>query len=94
MPTCAFCQKKIELSEKPGRCDLCPHCDRDLHCCFQCLFYDANAHHECREPQADIVLEKDKANFCDYFIFDPQIQVKTEDKNAARAKLEALFKKK
>lgn len=94
MSPCAFCQKKLEIKEKPGRLDECPHCHRDLHCCYQCRFYDRSAHHECREPQADFVAEKEKANFCDYFVFDPQIRVKTEDKEAARAKLEALFKKK
>lgn len=94
MPRCAFCQKEVELKEKPGRREVCPHCGRDLHGCYQCRFYDKSTHHECREPQADFVAEKDQGNFCDYFVFDPQIQVKTEDKAKARTKLEALFKKK
>ena len=94
MPKCVFCQKEVGLAEKPGRSEECPHCGRDLHCCYQCRFYDVKAHHECREPQADFVAEKDKANFCDYFVFDPQIKVQTEDKEKARAKLEALFRKK
>lgn len=90
---CVFCQKDVFVSERVGRRDVCSHCGRDLHCCYQCHFYDKNAHHECREPQADFVKEKDEVNFCDTFRFDPQIVVKTEDKEAARAKLDALFKK-
>ena len=93
MPSCAFCQKDISLKDKPGRRDVCPECGRDLRCCYQCHFYDASAHHECREPQADWVSEKDKSNFCDYFIFDPQIQVKTEKKDTLQSKWENLFKK-
>lgn len=94
MPVCCFCQKDISLKEKPGFRDACPHCGRDLHCCYQCYFYDRSAHHECREPMAEFVADKDKNNFCDYFVFDPQIQVQPENKNAVKAKLEALFKKK
>ncbi len=90
---CAFCQTDVSVSERAGRRDSCPHCGGDLHCCYQCHFYDEQAHHECREPQADWVKEKDQANFCDYFRFDPQRVVKGENKEAAKAKLEALFKK-
>ncbi|MBI4125149.1 MAG: hypothetical protein HY466_04385 [Deltaproteobacteria bacterium] len=94
MAPCAFCQREVVLTEKPGRREECPHCGRDIHCCYQCRFYDAKAHHECREPQADFVAEKDQANFCDYFVFAPQIRVKTEDKEKLKAQLNNLFKKK
>jgi len=94
MSKCCFCQQEVTIVDRVGRRDACPSCGRDLHCCFQCHFYDENAHHQCLEPQADYVSEKDQANFCDYFRFDPRIQIKTVDKNAQHAKLEALFKKK
>lgn len=90
---CAFCQKEV-AEARPGRGDVCPHCGRDLHCCFQCHFYDESAHHQCREPQADYGTEKDKSNFCDYFRFDPQIRVKTSDKEVLKAKWESFFQKK
>ena len=93
MAKCAFCQKEVPVLGRVGRCDVCPSCDHDLHCCYQCQFYDAKAHRECREPQAEYVSDKEKANFCDYFVFDPQIQVKTADKEAQKAKFESLFKK-
>ncbi|MDO8527137.1 MAG: hypothetical protein Q7T03_05545 [Deltaproteobacteria bacterium] len=92
MSLCAFCQKEVSLSGTVGRRDVCPHCDADLHCCFQCHFYNPDVHHECTEPQADYVSEKEKANFCDYFRFDPHAKVKVADKEAQKAKLDALFK--
>lgn len=61
---------------------------------MQCKFYDPNVHHECREPQADFVSEKDQANFCDYFVFGPRLKVQIEDARKAKEKLEGLFKRK
>ena len=94
MLQCAFCQREITLTGRVGRLDSCSFCGRDLHCCYQCHFYDVDAHHECREPQADFVKEKDQANFCDWFRFEPRIKVKVADKEAQKARLESLFKKK
>ena len=34
---------------------------------MNCRFYDSSAYNDCSEPAADRVVEKDKANFCDYF---------------------------
>lgn len=93
MSSCVFCQKEV-VTESVGRRDTCPSCGRDLHCCYQCRFYDASVHNQCREPLADWVTEKEKSNFCDYFHFDPQIRIKSASKEDAKAKLEALFKKK
>jgi hypothetical protein len=39
-----------------------------MKCCFNCKFYDREAHHQCREPQAEWVRYKEKANFCSYFV--------------------------
>jgi protein-tyrosine-phosphatase len=32
-----------------------------------CQFFDKAAYNECREPMANRILEKETANFCDYF---------------------------
>lgn len=93
MPLCTFCQKEI-LTPKPGRLETCLFCQGDLHCCLQCHFYDSQSYNECSEPQAERVLEKEKANFCDYFVFDPQTRIKKESADNSKEKLEALFKKK
>lgn len=93
MPLCVFCHKEIVLTGKPGRTEECPHCRRDLHCCLQCQFYDPKSHHECRESQAEFVADKDRANFCDYFVFDPQTKVKSATKETMKSKADAWFKK-
>lgn len=38
-----------------------------MHVCRNCAHHDTSAYNECREPQADRVLEKERSNFCDYF---------------------------
>jgi hypothetical protein len=32
-----------------------------------CTFYDLKVYNECRESNADRIVDKEKANFCDYF---------------------------
>ncbi len=45
----------------------CESCAADLRCCRTCRFYDPSAYNACTEPAADRVLEKDRANFCDFY---------------------------
>ncbi|MEO5366946.1 MAG: hypothetical protein H7831_11465 [Magnetococcus sp. WYHC-3] len=47
--------------------DLCPQCAWETHCCANCRFYDTHHYNDCREPQAERVVEKEKGNYCDYF---------------------------
>lgn len=49
------------------RTTTCPRCGKDAHVCLNCRFYDTSAHMECREPIAEPVGQKDRANFCEYF---------------------------
>jgi hypothetical protein len=64
---CWKCQKSDGLPDKPNRLELCPRCNSFLHCCLNCRFYEKNAYHECKEPQAEWVQDKKMANFCGYF---------------------------
>ena len=50
------------------RSDLCEKCHASLRSCKMCEFYDQTAYNECREPQAERMLEKEKANYCDYYV--------------------------
>lgn len=95
---CVFCGGVVPLPDQvqPGRGDLCARCGGYVHCCRQCRFYDPRAHHQCHEPQVELVLDKTQANFCDYFEFqggtgaaDPQ-QARIAE---SRSKLDALFRK-
>ena len=69
MKSCFNCKKTLDIKERPGRSETCPHCGADLHACLNCRFHDRTSSDECREPQAERVLEKDRANFCEYFEF-------------------------
>jgi hypothetical protein len=33
------------------------------------MFYDRAAPKQCREPAAELVNNKERANYCDYFVF-------------------------
>lgn len=91
--TCFSCGKVTPVVSTVGRRDECPQCRADLHVCKNCAFYDKTAYNECREPSADVVLEKERANFCDFF--QPGSHAKVADKKAdLLAAAEALFKKK
>lgn len=66
---CYNCQTPLDLprGSSLGRTEECPSCGVDLRCCKMCFFYDTSAYNECREPTAERILEKEKANFCDFF---------------------------
>jgi len=92
---CVFCGKKIPTKEKVSRSDTCPHCKRDLRCCKQCKFFDPHAYNECREVLAERIADKERANFCEYFVPKGSKAVSGSRNRTREAKdaLEALFKK-
>jgi rRNA maturation protein Nop10 len=63
---CAFCHKEL-IEKKIYIRDECPQCGKDLHICFNCEFYDANAYRQCRESCKEPVHDKEKLNYCDLF---------------------------
>ena len=92
---CFHCRRTLALESQVSRQDQCPHCGSDLHCCVNCEFYDKFAHNRCREPQAEYVSDREKANFCEYFRFrmsekDP---TRMDAKEKAKTEWEALFRK-
>ena len=90
---CFSCQKVNSSLGKIGFRDECLFCRADLHVCKNCEFYDVKVYNECRETSADIVREKDRTNFCDFFSPSKNgltiIDEKARLKNAA----DSLFKK-
>lgn len=75
-----------------ARRDECPACSAELHVCRMCRFYDPRVSQACREPVADPVQDKQRANFCGYFEPAPRAHRACEDRSdAARQDLEALF---
>lgn len=72
----------------------CPtSCCADLHVCRMCRFYDPAVANACNELLAEPVLDKERANFCDYFQARPDAYTPdaTEQAERARAALAALF---
>ncbi len=65
--TCHACSADLEFDDPIGRSARCPRCGSDLRCCLNCRFHDITSYNDCAEPSAERVLEKDRANFCDYF---------------------------
>jgi hypothetical protein len=92
---CFHCAREIVIKEWVGFRDACPQCDRPLHVCFNCGFYDPAYNNQCRETQAERVVDKDRINFCEYF--RPRTAPVAKPISPAanpRATLDALFKKK
>ena len=90
--SCFNCHKELDLSTgtRIMRNEECPSCYASLHSCKMCEFYDRTAYNECREPSADRIVEKDKANFCDYFILSSGGSGSNSDE--AKSAVDALFK--
>jgi hypothetical protein len=66
---CYYCKKNIPVigAFKIRRTEDCPYCTHALHCCKMCKFFDSRIYNECRELNAERVVDKEKSNFCDYF---------------------------
>lgn len=77
-----------------GRGDSCTSCGRDTRACKGCFFFDPGSNNQCRENQADRVVDKERANFCDYFRPKAGSGSSDASKDALKAAAEALFKKK
>jgi hypothetical protein len=94
MPRCYSCGTEIVVIERVGRAETCPKCRRDLHCCKNCEFYDANSYNECREPVAERVVDKEASNFCSFFRMAEERLKEASRADDSKRKLEDLFKKK
>lgn len=93
--TCSSCGAKTAFQGVVSREATCEQCRAYLHSCRNCRFYDPTAYNECSEPMAERVVEKESANFCDYFAPSSETAVgnHSESKSQAKEVLEKLFKK-
>lgn len=90
---CHRCQHVLTALDY-NRHDTCGGCGADTRVCKNCEHYDPRHYNDCREPQADRVVDKDKANFCDYFRPKTGKGGSSEPSPDDRKKAaEALFKK-
>jgi ribosomal protein L40E len=91
---CWKCGASLEdLSLPLRRLDECRKCGAELHVCRLCEWYSPTVAKQCREPVAEEVKDKERANFCDYFKPRPGAYVAADVAAVARAKseLDELF---
>ncbi|MEI8095369.1 MAG: hypothetical protein WCG80_14255 [Spirochaetales bacterium] len=97
---CPFCNADLSHLTEVYRSSKCASCGNDVKICRNCKFYDPSSHWECRETVAEHVLDKDSANFCDGFRFEPTkgpraglaAQADLTKKKAAKDAFGSLFK--
>ncbi len=89
--TCHGCGAELRIDGPVGRRTTCPHCDADLHTCLNCKHYDESAAHQCREPHAEQIVDKDASNACDLFQLGDGASRRRRSSKAARDQLNALF---
>jgi hypothetical protein len=96
--SCQVCGTAVPFDEPIPRDAECERCRTDLRSCVQCRHYDTSRNNQCTETEADPVADKMRRNFCEFFYFSREKgsvrQADSKRMEDARAKLEALFKKK
>ena len=77
------------------RADACPKCRAELHVCKMCVDYDTRVAKHCREPTADEVSDKTRANFCGHYKPRPGAYTapNVAEINKSLSELEKLFGK-
>jgi hypothetical protein len=75
------------------RLEECRKCGAELHVCKLCEWYNTSVAKHCREPIAEEVKDKERANFCDYFKprEDAYSTASLDAGAKAKAELESLF---
>lgn len=81
------------LSLPLSRREECPECSAHLHVCKMCRLFDVTVPTQCREDDAEEVIEKERMNYCEWFVpsedaFDPAGKAVADQ---ARQSLDALF---
>jgi hypothetical protein len=91
---CFACSRAVVLAagERVGFRDACDGCGADLHVCRNCAHHDPAAYNECREPNAERVADRDRANRCDYFAPSERAAAASPAERS-KAQLDALFRK-
>ena len=88
--------RAVHLRDVPSTAVACAACYESvvhLHVCRMCRFFDPAVPAQCREDDAEEVVEKERVNFCEWFkpatgAFDPQLAA---GESRARSELAALF---
>ena len=91
---CWKCKKEIEVSQI-SRSTECPLCHADLHTCKGCRHYSSGSHYDCKEAVDELISDKEKGNFCDFFQVNANLSAFTESSSTkaddAKKAFAALF---
>lgn len=98
--TCFNCGSSLADEPLPiSRQATCSQCFYELHCCRLCRYYDPRNITRCLEDRADPPVQKEVANFCEYFDPAPGRGPQAQEDNPAvdrseiaRQQLDDLFK--
>ena len=92
--TCFSCHKTValEAGQKILKNEECSFCYAAMHSCRMCRHYDHSAYNQCREPSAERIVEKEKANYCDYFVLGSGESQSGDPKTELMNKFNSLFK--
>ena len=90
---CWKCGTEYKLPGGPGRSEACPKCNSDLKVCLNCVSYDRNVAHQCRDRRADPVAEKHMANYCEYFEMVRREYVPASEDESRESKARQSLKK-
>jgi hypothetical protein len=91
---CWKCGEPLKRSRLPiRRRDECQICQTPLHVCRMCRHYDTRLINGCRHDHADKVVEKEHANFCQFFRprSNANLSVVNRASNASRIELNEIF---
>ena len=91
---CWNCGASLDDVPRPiSRHATCDACFNELHCCRLCRHYDPKRTMQCFEDRADPPLQKENANFCDFFApnFNAYEGSTTSKSDSAKKELDALF---
>jgi hypothetical protein len=83
---CWYCGSAITIEEPLGRSLRCDECGKDLRSCRNCRFYLPGSRGDCGESSAEPPIEKETANFCDWFSLNQKYRSPTEGQKKDRGK--------
>ena len=91
---CWNCGTSLEDVPRPiSRHEHCKACFEALHCCRLCRHFRLDINPQCDEDRADPPVNKENANFCDWFrpASDVFQSSRTQKSDAAKDQLSVLF---
>ena len=92
--TCWQCGAHLSNIITPvSRREECSQCHSDIHACKMCQHYDTHNRTGCNEERAEFIVDKERANFCEYYALSSHAfdDTKLIKQRQAKAQLAALF---